>query len=179
MKWRCLFAVISNTALLLGSLDAPAAHQARVGICSRGEVFRRRLGSRSALEKRLGERYRLLLPDDDSGVSPLYRTVAQRRGHNVLLARVGAEALLLAAAEHPDVILLDVTMPKLDGRDVLAQLKANPKEVLVIVASAMATDQNLCAQLVDPGADHVIENPVDLAIAMSQPERLAERGRKG
>lgn len=125
----------------------------------------------------MGERYRLLIADDDPGASRLYRTYAERHGHDVLLARDGAEALLMAATEHPDVILVDVAMPKLDGRDVLAQLKSNPltAKIPVMVVSAMAADENLRAQLVDLGADEVVEKPVDLAVTLSKAERLAER----
>ena len=97
-----------------------------------------------------------------------------------MLARDGAETLLLAAAEHPDVILLDVAMPKLDGRDVLAQLKSNARTagIPVMVVSAMASDPNLRAQLVDLGADEVLEKPIDLTTAFSRAERLGERARK-
>jgi len=127
-----------------------------------------------------GGRYRFLIADDDAGASRLYQTYAQHRGHEVMLARDGAETLLLAAAEHPDVILLDVAMPKLDGRDVLAQLKSNARTagIPVMVVSAMASDPNLRAQLVDLGADEVLEKPIDLTTAFSRAERLGERARK-
>ena len=128
----------------------------------------------------MGDRYRFLIADDDPGASRLYQTYAQRRGHDVLLARDGAEALLLAAAEHPDVILLDIAMPKLDGRDVLSQLKSNPRTagIPVIVVSAMAGDQNLRGQLVDLGAHDVVEKPIDLSVTFAKAERLAEAARK-
>ena len=128
----------------------------------------------------MGDRYRFLIADDDPGASRLYQTYAQRRGRDVLLARDGAEALLLAAAEHPDVILLDIAMPKLDGRDVLSQLKSNPRTagIPVIVVSAMAGDQNLRGQLVDLGAHDVVEKPIDLSVTFAKAERLAEAARK-
>ena len=52
----------------------------------------------------MADRYRVLIADDDAAASRLYQTYAQRRGHEVLLARNGAETLLVAAAESPDVI---------------------------------------------------------------------------
>ena len=129
----------------------------------------------------MAEKYRLLIAEDDAGASRLYQTYAQRRGHEVLVARNGAETLLLAATERPDVMLLDVAMPMLDGRDVLRQLKANARTaaIPVMVVSAMVTDQNLRGQLVDLGADEVFEKPVDLAATFARAERLAERTRKG
>ncbi|HVP68595.1 MAG TPA: response regulator [Anaeromyxobacteraceae bacterium] len=125
-------------------------------------------------------RYRFLIAEDDPGTARLYQSYAQRRGHDVLLARDGAETLLLAAAEAPDLIMLDVAMPKLDGRDVLKQLRANARtaRIPVLVVSAMAADANLRSQLVELGADDVLEKPVDLSSAFSRAERLAERARQ-
>ncbi len=62
---------------------------------------------------------RILVAEDDPAVAKLYAAYAQSRGHGVLFARDGAETLVLAAAEVPDLILLDISMPKLDGRDAL------------------------------------------------------------
>ncbi|HTP50579.1 MAG TPA: response regulator [Anaeromyxobacteraceae bacterium] len=126
-------------------------------------------------------RYRFLIAEDDPGTSRLYQSYALRRGHEVLLARDGAETLLLAAAERPDVILLDVAMPKLDGRDVLKQLKASPRtaKIPVMVVTAMAGDQLARGQLVDLGADDVVEKPIDLHGTFAKAERLAERAREG
>jgi len=124
-------------------------------------------------------RYRFLIAEDDPGTSRLYQSYALRRGHEVLLARDGAETLLLAAAEHPDVIMLDVAMPKLDGRDVLKQLKASARtaDIPVLVVSAMAADPYTRGQLVDLGADDVLEKPIDLSSTFVKAERLAERAR--
>jgi len=123
---------------------------------------------------------RLLIAEDDPGTSRLYQSYAQRRGHEVLLARDGAETLLLAAAELPDVVLLDVAMPKLDGRDVLKQLKSNAKTsgIPVLVVSAMAADPNARRHLLELGAAEVLEKPVDLNATFTLAERLAQRGRQ-
>jgi CheY-like chemotaxis protein len=118
---------------------------------------------------------RILVAEDDAAVAKLYATYASGRGHRVLFARDGAETLVTAVSELPDLILLDVAMPKLDGRDVLKQLKANPKTsgIPVLVVSAFGADQNMRDQLVDLGASDVMEKPVDLAIAFNKAERLA------
>ena len=73
------------------------------------------------------------------------------------------------------MILLDVAMPTLDGRDVLAQLKADPRTaaIPVLVVSALAGDQHMRDLLVDLGASDVMEKPVDLEIAFNKAERLA------
>jgi CheY-like chemotaxis protein len=106
-----------------------------------------------------------------------YRTFALRRGHQVVLARDGAEALAAAIAERPDVVLLDVIMPRMDGRDVLRRLKATPgtAKIPVVALSGLGGDQALRGQLVDLGAEDVLEKPIDLEVAFAKVERVAAR----
>ncbi len=120
---------------------------------------------------------RILIAEDDEAVAQLYAAYAKKRGHEVIIARDGAETLVTAATEMPDVIWLDVAMPKLDGRDVCQQLKANPKTkgIPILVVSAFAGDQYMRDVLVDLGAFDVLEKPVDLQIAFNKLERLAAR----
>lgn len=118
---------------------------------------------------------RILVAEDDVAVARLYAAYAERRGHTVLVARDGAETLVTAASELPDIILLDVAMPKLDGRDVLKQLKANAKTagIPVLVISAFGGDQNMRDLCLELGAFDVMEKPVDLQIAFNKAERIA------
>jgi CheY-like chemotaxis protein len=121
---------------------------------------------------------RILVAEDDASVAHLYAAYAQSRGHEVLVARDGAETLVTAASELPDLVFLDVAMPKLDGRDVLKQLKANPKtaKIPVLVITAFGGDQYLRDLLLELGAFDVLEKPVDLAIAFLKAERIAGAG---
>jgi DNA-binding response OmpR family regulator len=120
---------------------------------------------------------RILIAEDDASVANLYRAYAEQRGHDVLVARDGAETLLTAATEMPDLVILDVAMPKLDGRDVCRQLKQNPKTagIPILAVSAMGGDQNMRSVLLELGASDVLEKPVDLRIAFNKAERLAAR----
>jgi CheY-like chemotaxis protein len=120
---------------------------------------------------------RILVADDETSLARLYAAYAQSRGHEVLVARDGAETLLAAAAGLPDVILLDISMPKLDGRDVLQKLKADPRTapIPVLVVSAFGGDQNMRNLLLELGARDVLEKPVDLSIAFDKAERAAGR----
>jgi DNA-binding response OmpR family regulator len=119
---------------------------------------------------------RILVGEDDPAVARLYTAYAQSRGHRVIVARDGAETLVAAAAESPDLVMLDIGMPKLDGRDVLKQLKGNPRTaaIPVLVVTAFGGDQNLRDLLLELGAVDVLEKPVDLAIAFNKAERLAK-----
>jgi CheY-like chemotaxis protein len=118
---------------------------------------------------------RILIADDEPAVSMLYARYAERRGHATLLARDGAEALVVAASELPDIIFLDVAMPKLDGRDVLRKLKANvqTRGIPVLVITADGGDQHLRTLMSELGAADVLEKPVDLPIAFAKAERIA------
>lgn len=117
---------------------------------------------------------RILVAEDDPAVARLYAAYAESRGHGVLFARDGAEMLALAAAERPDIILLDVSMPELDGRDALQQLKASPStaRIPVLVVSAFGGDQQLRDLLLELGAWDVMEKPVDLQITFNKAERM-------
>ncbi len=123
---------------------------------------------------------KILVAEDDAAVAKLYAAYAQSRGHAVLFARDGAETLVLAAAELPDLILLDVSMPKLDGRDALQQLKASARtaRIPVLVISAFGGDQALRDLLLELGAFDVMEKPVDLQIAFNKAERVVS-GQRG
>ena len=75
---------------------------------------------------------RILVAEDDPALSKLYASYAESRGHAVVFARDGAEALVAAATERPDVILLDVAMPRArrarraQGRSRRARAPADP-----------------------------------------------------
>src|SRR5512133_1389814 len=120
---------------------------------------------------------RILIADDEPAVRMLYARYAERRGHATLLAHDGAEALVVAASELPDIIFLDVAMPKLDGRDVLRQLKANAQTrgIPVLVITADGGNQHLRTLMSELGAADVLEKPVDLPIAFAKAERIAAR----
>jgi CheY-like chemotaxis protein len=120
---------------------------------------------------------RILVAEDDAAVAKLYAAYAEGRGHELLFARDGAETLVAAATQLPDIVLLDIAMPKLDGRDVLRQLKTDPRTrtIPVLVVSAFGGDQHMRDQLVELGAADVMEKPLDLQIAFNKVERLAGR----
>ena len=66
----------------------------------------------------------VLIVDDEAMVRSLYRLALERAGHRVLEAGDGVEGLQMAAASRPDMIFLDVRMPKMDGVEMLTKLKS-------------------------------------------------------
>ena len=91
----------------------------------------------------MGERpARILLAEDDRFLRKAAEATLRRQGYTVLPAIDGEEALRLARAEIPDLILLDLIMPKLQGFEVLQGLKENPAtaSIPVIVLTSLAQD---------------------------------------
>lgn len=94
----------------------------------------------------------VLIVDDEPDVRAITQMgLEMSTNWKVLAASSGAEALTIAAAQQPDVILLDVMMPEMDGYVTLQHLKANPatREIPVILATAKthASDQESFANL--------------------------------
>jgi len=81
---------------------------------------------------------KILIVDDDEAFIEMYKDVFISRGFEVLKASDGEEALSIAIEEEPDVILLDIMMPKINGFNVLDIIKATPKtsHIPVVVITA-------------------------------------------
>ena len=87
---------------------------------------------------------RILVVDDHPSVRALLRDVLELAGHVVRAAEDGYAALRAVAAERPDVVVLDVVMPGMDGHEVLARLRATSGglELPVVMLTASADDAN-------------------------------------
>ena len=105
---------------------------------------------------------RLLVADDDPLNRDLLARRLSRQGYQVTLANNGQQALQLIHQHSYDLILLDMIMPGLDGRQVLAQLKSDPglSEIPVIMISAM-DQENGIARCIEAGAEDYISKPVN------------------
>jgi CheY-like chemotaxis protein len=94
---------------------------------------------------------KILLIEDDSLIVKIYTTRLKADGYTVLSADNGEDGLALAEKEEPDLILLDVMMPKVDGFTVLEKIRANPmfhdKPILVYSNLAQDTEIEKAKQL--------------------------------
>jgi two-component system alkaline phosphatase synthesis response regulator PhoP/two-component system response regulator VicR len=88
---------------------------------------------------------RILACDDERHIVRLIQVNLERSGYQVVTAFDGAEALKKVEAERPDLIVLDVMMPRMDGFEVLKRLQANPetREIPVIMLTAKAQDADV------------------------------------
>ncbi len=86
----------------------------------------------------------LLLVEDDEMISSMYKTKFEQSGFKVITAATGAEGLEQAQKTKPDIILLDIIMPQLDGFAVLKELKFSPKtkKIPVILLTNLGTAED-------------------------------------
>src|SRR4030081_2876313 len=100
---------------------------------------------------------RILVADDDAKQADLIRRYLEREGHAVAVARDGREALDEARRLQPDLVVLDVMMPRMDGLDVCRVLRAE-SDVAIIMVTARSTEDDLLLGL-DLGADDYVSKP--------------------
>lgn len=105
----------------------------------------------------------VLIVDDMAASRQLLSDMLSGQGYRLVLAASGAEALALAAAEPPDLILLDLMMPDIDGYEVCRTLRADPRSahVPVLIVTALDDRASRLAGL-EAGCDDFLTKPVDL-----------------
>jgi two-component system response regulator RpaA len=103
---------------------------------------------------------RVLVIDDEADVRLLYRVNLRHAGFEVLEAEDGERGIAAALQHLPDVVVLDLMMPRVDGFDVLRALRAHPDArempVLVLTADSRSDHHRRCYEL---GADDVMTKP--------------------
>ena len=109
-------------------------------------------------------RQRILVIDDSKDILQVLSRRLDSWGYEALTASTGEEGLQLAEQRLPDLILLDVMMPKMKGRDVCARLKANPTttRIPVIFLTALGLADHVKAGM-DLGAEDYIVKPFEPA----------------
>lgn len=103
----------------------------------------------------------ILVLDDIPTNIVLVKALLKNKNYEVISAKTGTEALALAEERQPDVILLDIMMPVMDGYEVLARLRSNEKtkDLKVIMLSALASEDDI-TKSVELGADGYLTKPL-------------------
>jgi two-component system, cell cycle response regulator DivK len=105
----------------------------------------------------------LLVEDNEMNRDMLSRRLA-RRGYEVLIAVDGAAGVAMAIAEKPDLILMDMSLPIMDGWEATKKIKANPQTksipTIALTAHAMAGDRE---KALEAGCDDYDTKPIDLS----------------
>ena len=100
---------------------------------------------------------RILVADDDAQLQRALRITLASRGYEVVAARDGAEAIELAASAHPDLLLLDLGMPQVDGMDVIRAVRAWSNVPILVLSGR--TDSAEKVEALDAGADDYVTKP--------------------
>jgi CheY-like chemotaxis protein len=118
----------------------------------------------------------LVVEDNEENRDSLSRRL-QRRGYDVVIASDGKEGVALAQSEKPDVILMDLNMPELDGWEATRQIKAASETrtipVIAMTAHALAGDQETALAA---GCDEYHTKPVDFPRLLGQIETILKKG---
>jgi two-component system cell cycle response regulator DivK len=116
---------------------------------------------------------RILVVDDDAINLRLAVIVLEQAGHEVFSAEGGAEGVAAALAHAPDLVLMDVQMPGMDGVAALRRLRAEPRtaatKVVALTALTMKGDRE---RLIEEGFDGYLEKPIRYKEFLGAVERL-------
>lgn len=108
----------------------------------------------------------ILAVDDEPSILGLVTATLQARGHEVLTADNGIEAIALAKIKHPDLVLLDIMMPGMDGNEVRKRLSTDPatKDIPIVHLSAVGDYQQQLTALSEGTVDYITKpfSPKDL-----------------
>jgi len=107
---------------------------------------------------------RILIVEDEHSIRETIRFVLEQAGYECLLACDGAEALIVARSGSPELILLDVMLPKLNGYQVCRLLKRDSRfsAIPIVMVTARTQDQDY-AQGKESGADDYLTKPFEFA----------------
>jgi CheY-like chemotaxis protein len=116
---------------------------------------------------------RILLVEDNEMNRDMLSRRLQRKGYTVLIAHDGEQGLATAYSEMPDLILMDISLPFIDGYEVTRRLKANPRTrhipVIALTAHALLTDRD---KALKAGCNDYDTKPVDFARLTEKIETL-------
>jgi two-component system, cell cycle response regulator DivK len=120
---------------------------------------------------------RILYVEDNEDNVYMLRRRLERKGIEVIVAKDGAEGIETAEREHPDLILMDLSLPVIDGWEAARRLKEVPATraipIIALSAHAMAGDRE---RALAAGCDDYDTKPVDLKSLLAKIEALLERG---
>ncbi|WP_407442294.1 response regulator [Rhodococcus sp. (in: high G+C Gram-positive bacteria)] len=116
---------------------------------------------------------RILIADDDPQLVRALRITLAAHGHEVISAHDGAEAITTAAATHPELVLLDLGMPRLDGVRVIEALRGWTTAPIIVVSGRTGSADKV--EALDAGADDYITKPFQIDELLARLRALARR----
>jgi DNA-binding response OmpR family regulator len=118
---------------------------------------------------------RIVIAEDDDSMALGLQRILEREGHTVERARDGAEAAKLARDTRPDLLILDIMMPRKDGLSVIRELRARGERVAILVLSAKGQESDKVLGL-ELGADDYLVKPFSIAELVARVNVQLRRG---
>jgi DNA-binding response OmpR family regulator len=103
---------------------------------------------------------RVLVVDDSESVCDLFRDFLESKGYDVLLSRTGEDALAKVRDLKPDVMLLDIGLPGVDGMEVLRRVRKFDEEISIIMITGV-NDENMGRDALKKGADDYLTKSIN------------------
>jgi CheY-like chemotaxis protein len=127
------------------------------------------------LAKDIEEMAKILLVEDNEMNRDMLARRLQRRGYEVVLAEDGEKAVAMSRSEQPDLILMDLSLPVMDGWEATRTIKADASttEIPVIALTAHALESDRTKAL-ETGCDDFATKPVDITSLLEQMEALLD-----
>ena len=120
---------------------------------------------------------KILIVDDDMNICELLRLYLEKEDFNVVIANDGVKAVEMFAAESPDMVLLDIMLPKLDGWQVCREIRKNSdKPIIMLTAKGETFDKILGLEL---GADDYVVKPFDAKEVVARVKAVLRRTSAG
>ena len=106
------------------------------------------------------QKAKILIIDDEESIRLGFSSVLESKGYSCLEAETGAQGLSIIRSDVPDLVLLDMNLPDMDGVDVLREIKRENEFVVVIMATAFGTIEK-AVQALKLGAENFLTKPID------------------
>ena len=121
----------------------------------------------------------ILIVNDEPDQMSLMGTLLRKAGYSILTAEDGVEGLSVAKREQPDLVISDVSMPRMDGLELCREIRADSelKTIPILLVSARQKDTEHAVAGLKAGADDYLEIPFDSARLIAKVSRLLERSR--
>lgn len=118
---------------------------------------------------------KVLIVDDEPGIIVALQFLMEQNGYATMVAFSGEEAMEAVSKHHPDLILLDIMLPVVDGFEVCQRIRENPgwNDIRIVLVTALGSDVNVTKGL-DLGADAYVTKPFSNADLVAKVKELLE-----
>ncbi|HEV7861012.1 MAG TPA: response regulator [Pyrinomonadaceae bacterium] len=115
---------------------------------------------------------KILVVEDTADTREILHLYLTREGFDVSIAADGGEGLYMALANHPDLIVTDITMPKMDGVQMIKQIRNEPELALTPIIAMTAYGKGFCEDAIEAGATDTIQKPFEFGPFIAQVRSL-------